>query len=111
MAIVLSFVYAWFCKHFAGLLVWLSVLLIALGGFFISYTLLTKAKEISDGSAQLNGNRVKTLRIMGYIVCIIASELYILLLLIRVQRLLPSRPSSSCSSSLCVSVSRSRCRL
>ena len=46
---------------------WATIVSVLLGGAFMAWSMLEKAKEIED-SDEPSGNRVKTLKAMGYTV-------------------------------------------
>jgi uncharacterized membrane protein len=55
------------CDRFAGALVWLTVALVALGGFFIAWTLLEKAKlKESSSTGDPDHNNTTVLKYLGY---------------------------------------------
>jgi len=76
IALILSFVYTWLTKYIAGFLVWIAIILILVGGFLTSYSLL---KQYHDSSSQSQfTTRSKTVLGLGIAVSI-CTVLFLLL--------------------------------
>jgi len=65
LAVFLSVLYLVFVKRCASILIWFSIILSIVGGFFIGYTLLKSAKEIDTSVNQ--DNRATALKVTGWI--------------------------------------------
>jgi len=76
-ALVFSYVYIWLTRRLAGVVIWLCILLVAVGGFFVGYSFL---KAASDAPDTTSADRVQAYQWAGY-VFIALTSLFVLVIL------------------------------
>jgi choline transporter-like protein 2/4/5 len=63
-ALAFSYLYMWLTKRIAGFIIWLCILLVIIGGFFLGYSFLKEANEAAVGTSE---NRILAYKVAGYI--------------------------------------------
>ena len=77
IALFLAYVYMWLTRKWAGVIIWLCILLVVAGGAFLGYTFL---KLAADADANTSDRRVQAYRVAGY-VFIAGTSLFVLVIL------------------------------
>lgn len=83
VALPMSYFYAWLCEKFAGLMVFLAIIFIVVGGFLIGYVFIDLAKKYDTTDV---ANRAKLLKGFGY-ACVICTVLFILVMFFLRERI------------------------
>lgn len=78
-ALVFSYVWMWLTKRVAGLIIWLCILLVVVGGFFLGFSFLREAA--SDATkTDADPRRTQAYKVAGYIF-IAATSVFVLIIL------------------------------
>ena len=77
VALFASYVYMWLTKRLAGIIIWLCILLVIVGGFFLGYSFL---KMAGDAPADTSARRVQAYQVSGYLF-IAATAVFVLVIL------------------------------
>lgn len=77
-ALFFAYVYMYLLKKWAGIIIWLCILLVIIGGFFLGYTFLKLANE--SNYTYTSERRIQAYRVAGY-VFISATSLFVLVIL------------------------------
>lgn len=77
VALFASYLYMWLTKRLAGIIIWLCILLVIVGGFFLGYSFLKLAGDAPSGTSD---RRVQAYQVSGYLF-IAATAVFVLVIL------------------------------
>ena len=63
-ALFFSYLYIWLTKRLAGVIIWLCIGLVIVGGFFLGYSFLVEA---NSSASDISPNRITAYRVAGYL--------------------------------------------
>jgi hypothetical protein len=82
-ALFFSYLYIWLTRKFAGVVIWLCIILVCIGGFFLGWSFLKSASEAEasgDTESVASVRRVQAYRVAGYLFIALTS-LFVLIIL------------------------------
>jgi hypothetical protein len=77
IALGFSYIFIFLLRRFAGLIIWLCIFLVIVGGFFLGYSFL---KAANDANADTSSRRIQAYKVAG-IIFIVATAIFTLVIL------------------------------